>query len=82
MPMVRESMTTDFSFDIAEKVPVGVGCLGFPIDAGICRTTWSSMLTVNVCASMSATPFTAEPVSKLVEKPPAVTEIGEYAGQN
>src|ERR1700754_1121342 len=40
------------------------------------------MLTVKVCASMSATPTTAEPVSKLVEKPPAVTEIGELAGQN
>ena len=39
------------------------------------------MLTVNVCSLMSATPFTAEPVSKLVLKPPAVTEIGEWAGQ-
>src|SRR5215207_120335 len=82
MPMVRESITTDFSFANAVNVPLGVGNLDLPIDAGISRTTTSSILTVNVCASMSATPTTAEPVSKLVEKPPAVTAIGEWAGQN
>src|SRR4051812_24461884 len=81
MPMVRESITTDFSFANAVNVPLGVGNLDLPIDAGISRTTTSSILTVNVCASMSATPTTFEPVSKLVEKPPAVTEIGEWAGQ-
>ena len=40
------------------------------------------MVTVKVCASMSAVPTTAEPLSKSVLKPPAVTEIGEWAGQN
>jgi hypothetical protein len=61
---------------------MGVGCFGLPIDAGIVRTTWSSMLTVNVCASMSATPTTAAAVPKVVLKPSAVTEIVECAGQN
>src|SRR5512132_1820592 len=82
MPMVRESITTDFSFANAVNVPLGVGNFDLPIDAGISRTTTSSILTVNVCASMSAIPTTAEPVSKLVLKPPADTEIGECAGQN
>src|SRR5215207_3413407 len=82
MPMVRESITTDFSFANAVNVPLGVGNLDLPIDAGISRTTTSSILTVNVCASMSAMPTTAEPVSKLVANPPAATEIGEWAGQN
>ena len=81
MPIVRESITTLDCFSRAVNVPVGVGCLGFPIDAGICRATTSSMLTVKVCASMSATPTTFEPVSKFVAKPPPVTEIGEWAGQ-
>ena len=80
--MVRESITTVFSFAKAANVPWGVGNLDLPIDAGISRTTTSSILTVNVCASMSATPTTAEPLSKFVLKPPAVTAIGEWAGQN
>src|SRR6187397_1434038 len=81
MPMVRESITTLLSFSSAANEPVGVGCLGLPIEAGICRATTSSMLTVNVCASMSATPTTLEPVWKSVLKPPDVTAIGECAGQ-
>src|SRR3979490_1668602 len=40
------------------------------------------MLTVNVCASISATPTTAAPDSKVVFAPPAVTMMFECAGQN
>ena len=40
------------------------------------------MLTVNVCASISATPTTDAPVSKVVFAPPAVTMMFECAGQN
>ena len=79
--MVRESMTTGDCFSSAVNEPMGVECLGLPIDAGISRATWPSMLTVNVCASMSATPTTAAPVSKLVLAPPTDSEIVECAGQ-
>src|ERR1700722_15550805 len=82
MPMVRESITTLDCFSSAVNEPIGVGCLGLPIDAGIVRTTWPSMLTVKVCAVMSATPSTAEPVSNVVFAPPAVTMMLEGAGQN
>ena len=78
--MVRESITTGDCFSRAVNEPMGVGCLGLPIDAGICRTTWPSMLTVNVWASMSATPTTADPVVKSSFASPAVTEIVEWAG--
>ena len=44
MPMVRESITTLACFSNAVNDPIGVGCFGLPIDAGIWRTTWSSML--------------------------------------
>jgi hypothetical protein len=80
--MVRESITTTDCFSSAAKVPTGVGNLDLPIDAGISRTTCPSILTVNRCASMSATPTTAAPVSNVVFAPPAVTVIGEWAGQN
>src|SRR6476660_8670219 len=40
------------------------------------------MLTVKVCASMSATPTTAAPVSNVVFAPPALTMMLECAGQN
>src|SRR5882757_7247824 len=82
MPIVRESITTGDCFSSAVNEPMGVGCFGLPIDAGISRTTWSSMLTVNVCASMSATPTTAAFVPKLVLAPPTDTEMVEWAGQN
>src|SRR3954452_20513943 len=82
MPMVRESMTTLDCFSNAVKEPVGVGCFGLPIDAGISRTVWPSMLTVKVCASMSATPTVFAPVSKVVFAPPAVTVMLECAGRN
>ena len=36
MPMVRESITTTDCFSSAANVPIGVGYLGLPIDAGIC----------------------------------------------
>jgi hypothetical protein len=77
MPIVRESMITLACFCSAANDPIGVGCLGLPIDAGIWRTTWPSMLTVNVCASMSATPIVAAPVSNVVFAPPAVTMMFE-----
>ena len=81
--MVRESMMTVDCFSSArERVRCGVGNLGLPIDAGIWRTTCPSMLTVNVWASMSATPTTEAPVWKLVFAPPAVTVMVECAGQN
>src|SRR3954451_18830098 len=40
------------------------------------------MLTVKVCASMSARPTTAAAVPKLVLAPPTDPEIVEWAGQN
>jgi hypothetical protein len=75
--MVRESITTLACFSSAENDPIGVGCLGLPIEAGMVRTTWPSMLTVKVCASMSATPTVAAPDSNDVLAPPAVTMIFE-----
>src|ERR1700754_2791801 len=39
------------------------------------------MLTVKVCASISATPTTDAPVSNVVFAPPAVTMMFECAGQ-
>ena len=74
-------MTTD-CFSSAVKVPTGVANPDLPIDAGISRTTAPSMLTVNVWASMSATPTVAPPVWKLALAPPAVTVMSECAGQN
>jgi hypothetical protein len=82
MPMVRESMMTLDCFSKAVNDPLGVGCLGLPIDAGICRTTCPSMLTVKVCALISATPTVAAPLSNDVFAPPAVTMMLECAGQN
>ncbi len=82
MPMVRESKVTFRCFCSALNVPTGVAKPGLPIDAGISRTTCSSILTVNVCADRSATPTTAAPDSKLVDAPPAVTLIWLWAGQN
>jgi len=82
MPMVRESMMTVDCFSSAVNCPVGVGCFGLPIDAGIWRATAPSMLTVNVWASMSATPTTEAPASKLDFAPPALTMMDECAGQN
>src|SRR5690348_13078279 len=35
IPIVRESITTLFSFASAVNEPTGVGCLGLPIEAGI-----------------------------------------------
>ena len=75
--MVRESMMTTDCFSSAANVPIGVGNLDLPIDAGISRMTCPSMLTVKVCASMSATPTTAAPVSNVVFAPPAVTMMLE-----
>ena len=54
--MVRESITTGLSLPSTVNEPTGVGCLGLPIEAGISRATSPSMLTVKVCAEMSATP--------------------------
>src|SRR5262245_56330464 len=81
MPIVRESITTVDCFSKALNVPMGVGNLDLPMEAGISRTTCPSMLTVKVWALMSATPTTEAPVSKLVLAPPAITVICEWAGQ-
>ena len=53
-----------------------------PIEAGITRATCPSMVTVNVCAEMLATPTTAAPVGLSVLKPPSVTVMWLCAGQN
>lgn len=66
MPMVRESITTVRCFSSAVKLPIGVGLLGLPIDAGMVRSTSPSLLTVKVCLEMLATPSSASPVSKPV----------------
>ena len=79
--MVRESNVTYRSFPSAVKEPVGVGNFGLPIDAGISRATSPSMLTVKVCASMSATLTTEAPVSKLLFSPLTETVIGVCAGK-
>ena len=73
---VRESITTLACLSNAVNDPIGVGCLGLPIDAGIWRTTWPSMLTVNVCASMSATPTVPLRLEGRLA-PPAVTMMFE-----
>ena len=79
--MVRESMITGDCFSNAVNEPIGVGCLGLPIEAGIVRTTWPSMLTVKVCAFRSATPTTADPVPKEVLSPPTDIVTVPWAGQ-
>src|SRR6185312_9873363 len=61
---------------------IGVGRLGLPMDAGIVRATCPSMLTVKVCAEMSATPTTAAPVVMSVLNPPTDSSIVVCAGQN
>ena len=81
MPMVRESITTVRSFDKAVKLPIGVGRLGLPIDAGMVRSTSPFRLTVKVCAEMLATPSNASPVSKPVVSACTPTETWVWAGQ-
>ena len=48
MPMVRESITTVRCFSRAVKLPIGVGRLGLPIEAGMVRSTSPFRLTVKV----------------------------------
>src|SRR5882724_13264910 len=79
MPMVRESITTVRSFDIAVNLPVGVGRLGLPIDAGMVRSTSPFLLTVKVCAEMLATPRSPGPVSN-TRVPPGTTGPGVAPG--
>src|ERR1700731_3197442 len=64
IPMVRESITTVRSFSRAVKLPVGVGRLGLPIDAGIVRSTSPLRLTVKVCPERLGDPRNSAPGSK------------------
>src|SRR6476620_2690012 len=79
--MVRESKTTERNFSSTGKVPVGVSYPGLPMDAGTDRATAPLMLTVKVCADMSASATTPALVRNSVRALPTCTEIGARAGR-
>ena len=63
------------------KLPIGVGRLGLPIDAGMVRSTSPFRLAVKVWPEMLATPRNWSPVSKPVVSSWTPTETWVWAGQ-